>query len=318
MLSLLLSVALVATSQTPDVDAYGGRMLVTRGKPALWYKVSGLASGPVVVYLHGGPGYNSYDFEKSVGHKLEKKVRMVYLDQRGSGRSEPVTDVSQLGMEQLVGDVERLRQELKAPKIGIIGHAFGGLIALLYAKQHPNNVRSLVLVDTTGDMRAAVLYQLQHLAQVAPEAFPARAEALQKLNARLDLPPSARLMEAYALLGPVSAQRQLQWDSAEAQERHARLDEESALSSKNNPLVFARMQQDGYLDKARDDAMGPLWMPAVLLAGRKSHAVGTENIRAAAAAWQVPVHWFDHSGHLPYVDEPELFVSKALPILLHR
>lgn len=316
MLSLLLSVALVASPSSSD-EVSGGRMLSRDGQPALWYKVAGPSSAPVVLYLHGGPGYNSYDFERSVGRKLEKKLRMVYLDQRGSGRSATVEDPSLLGMEQLVDDVERLRVELKAPKIGIIAHAFGGMIALNYAKLHPDRIRALVLVEATGDLRAAVLNQLEHLAQVAPQAFPSRAPALQAL-AKSDKPPSARLMEAYALLGPLSAQRQLQWASAEAQQQHLRLDEESGLSTRSNPKVFTRMQQDGYLDLAQEDLMKPLRFPAALFAGRKSHVIGAENLRKAAAEWQVPVLWFEHSGHLPYMDEPESFASRAIAILAHR
>src|SRR4051812_32919663 len=53
----------------------------------LWFKLAGKADGPVVVYLHGGPGYNSHTFEKAVGALLEQKLKMIYLDQRGCGRS---------------------------------------------------------------------------------------------------------------------------------------------------------------------------------------------------------------------------------------
>ena len=57
MLALALSLRLAAAPpQAADADAYGGKLLMTEGQPALWYKVAGAAAGPVVVYLHGGPG----------------------------------------------------------------------------------------------------------------------------------------------------------------------------------------------------------------------------------------------------------------------
>ncbi|HLL56144.1 MAG TPA: alpha/beta hydrolase [Myxococcaceae bacterium] len=317
MLGLLLSLALAAAPDAPEADAQGGRLLVSEGQPALWYKVAGPASAPVVVYLHGGPGYNSYDFERAVGRRLEKKLRMVYLDQRGSGRSANVEDPSLLGMEALVGDVERLRLALKVPKIGIIAHAFGGMIALEYAKRHPDHVRAMVLVETTGDLRSALLHQLAYLAEVAPQVFPARTDTLRKLATGTG-PPSARLMEAYLALGPLSVQRHVQWPSAEAQAQHEQWNEESGLTGRGNPKVFARMQQEGYLDQPRKDVMAPLPFAAVLFAGRKSHAIGPSNLEAAAAAWKVGLVWFDRSGHRPYMDEPDAFATKAIAALTRR
>jgi proline iminopeptidase len=317
MLGLLLAITLAASPGSPEADSQGGRLLVSEGQPALWYKVSGPSSGPVVVYLHGGPGYNSYDFERAVGHRLEKKLRMVYLDQRGSGRSANVEDPSLLGMEALVGDVERLRVALKVPKIGIIAHAFGGMIALQYAKRHPDHVRAMVLVDTTGDMRAALIHQLEHLADVAPQAFPARTETLKRL-AVANGPPSARLMDAYLVLGPLSVQRQLHWALAEDQARHEQWNEESGLTGRGNPKVFVRMQQEGYLDQPQQDVMAPLPFQAALFAGKKSHVIGPENLKAAAAAWKANLVWFDRSGHRPYMDEPDAFAAKAIAVFSHR
>jgi len=318
MLALWLSMMLAASpGDAADVDAYGGRFLMTEGEPALWYKVAGLATGPVVVYLHGGPGYNSFDFERAVGRKLEKRLRMVYLDQRGSGRSATVEDASLLGMDALVEDVERIRQALKVPRIGIIAHSFGGMIALRYAKKHPDHVRALVLVETTGDLKSALQQQLAYLLQVAPQAFPNRQVALEKL-VKGEGPVSSRMLDAYALLGPLMAQRQIQWGSAEAQERHERLNEESGLAGRGNPKVYQRMTQDGFLDEPQRDVMQPLPFTAALFAGRKSHAIGQEALVSAAGAWTVPLVWFDKSGHMPYMDEPDLFASRAITVLSRR
>lgn len=69
---------------------------------------------PPVVFLHGGPGYNSYSFQALFGERIERPV--VYLDQRGSGRSGPLEDTEQgadtLDLDTLVGDVEALRDFL--------------------------------------------------------------------------------------------------------------------------------------------------------------------------------------------------------------
>jgi proline iminopeptidase len=79
----------------------------------LWYRVAGnrRSSLPPLVFLHGGPGYNSYSFAALEGPRLEKDLRVVYLDQRGSGYSERPAS-RDYAMATLVNDVEGLRHVL--------------------------------------------------------------------------------------------------------------------------------------------------------------------------------------------------------------
>src|SRR2546422_1269440 len=113
----------------------------------LWYRVAGrpAAGVPPVVFLHGGPGQGSYHFAALVGPYLERSLRMVYFDQRGSGNSErPWT--GEYSMATLVEDIEGLRRELGVPQIALIGHSFGGTLALEYAAAYPTRVARLVIV----------------------------------------------------------------------------------------------------------------------------------------------------------------------------
>ena len=124
-------------------------------KVRLWFKVAGQErlGEPPVLFLHGGPGYNSYSFEKTIGAQLEAHVQMVYLDERGSGRSErPVN--RDYSMATLVQDVEALRRSLGTQKLSLMGHSFGGTIALEYASRYPEHVEKLIVLDGAADMPA--------------------------------------------------------------------------------------------------------------------------------------------------------------------
>jgi proline iminopeptidase len=119
----------------------------------LYYRVAGLTTaGPPVIYLHGGPGYSSYSFAQTAGKRLETDLQMVYFDQRGSGCSERPWWSGAYSINLLVEDVEALRQKLHAEKISIIGHSFGGTIALEYASKYPEHVLKLVVVDAAIDV----------------------------------------------------------------------------------------------------------------------------------------------------------------------
>ena len=87
-------------------------------------------------FVHGGPGYNAYGFERSIGPRLERSIRMVYLDQRGCGRSAGGAEDLPLGMDETVADFERLRAQLGIARWSVIAHSYGGLVALVYASRH--------------------------------------------------------------------------------------------------------------------------------------------------------------------------------------
>lgn len=141
----------------------------------LWYRVAGRRDGVPIVLLHGGPGQGSQSFATLVGPLLEPSLRMVYLDQRGSGRSErPWNDAYSLDL--VVEDLEKLRQAWGVPRIGLIGHSIGSLLAMEYGAKYPDRVAGMVLAASGPDLPAAFNAQCDRLAGADPDAY-ARAVA---------------------------------------------------------------------------------------------------------------------------------------------
>ena len=96
----------------------------------LYFELDG--EGVVCLYLHGSPGYWSKSFQHFSGECLEENLQMVYLDQRGCGRSEhsPTQDYS---LSRLIDDIEELRVFLRIEEWFVMGHSFGGILAVNYA-----------------------------------------------------------------------------------------------------------------------------------------------------------------------------------------
>ena len=109
-----------------------------------WVRVVGDAGTPLVV-VHGGPGGFIYDFERLTGPSLEKLGRVVYYEQRGSGRSD---GDGRYGVPLLVDDLEQLRQHLDLPRITLLGISFGGDLAAEYSVAYPDRVAGLILQGT--------------------------------------------------------------------------------------------------------------------------------------------------------------------------
>jgi len=308
---LLLATGCAATPEAPGPgEGPEGALLATSDGTSIWYRVAGDRDAPAVLYLHGGPGYNCYDFERAAGPLLERRLRMVYLDQRGCGRS-PGTAETRLGTPPTVEDIDALRQGLGIGRLTLIGHSFGGLLALEYARLHPDRVDGLVLVDTTADLPVAFGHQAEVLERLAPAAAAAAGPAP---SAR---PALERLLAAYRIVGPEVAQRRLLFASDEGWARHEAWDEASGLRGRGVGVMLA-YAEEGCLDSSHPELMRTLGTRGVLLAGLRSGAVGVEGIEAAARAWGVPVRWFERSGHFVYADEPEAFAAAVVEFVEGR
>jgi proline iminopeptidase len=101
--------------------------ITTSDGVSLWVDVRG--EGPFCLYVHGGPGSGSLWMERFFGDFLEKHFTMVYLDQRGTGRSTSPAD-GDYSMQRMVSDFEELREALGVEQWLTLGHSFGGILQM--------------------------------------------------------------------------------------------------------------------------------------------------------------------------------------------
>ena len=108
---------------------------------------TGPLDAPTAVVLHGGPGGSSYVLREGLEDELEG-LRVLYLDQRGGGRSPALPEEPRLfTIDALVEDLEHLRDHLEVEGWTLLGHGFGGLLALDYARRYPQFSHRLVLIN---------------------------------------------------------------------------------------------------------------------------------------------------------------------------
>jgi proline iminopeptidase len=117
----------------------------------LYYMMVG--RGAPLVVLHGGPGA-SHDYFLPYLLPLARTNRLVFIDERGSGRSEKLDDPAGYTVENMAEDVEAVRQALGLGKISLLGHSYGGVVAQAYALKHQANLTHLVLCSTFHSTRA--------------------------------------------------------------------------------------------------------------------------------------------------------------------
>ncbi len=110
---------------------------------SLSYSQYGAKDGVPVIFLHGGPGGGCIPVASQ--YFDPKYYRVVLFDQRGAGKSEPHGEMKENTSQELVQDIERLRDHLGISKWHVFGGSWGSTLALLYAIAHPDKVKSLVL-----------------------------------------------------------------------------------------------------------------------------------------------------------------------------
>ena len=103
-------------------------------------------SGPPLFLIHGiGAAENAWQF---MVPKLSKYFSVITYDLRGHGKS-PVTNKN-FNLDELVDDLEKIREKTKFSKAHFAGHSLGGMIAPAYAIKFPHRVLSLCLLSTAA------------------------------------------------------------------------------------------------------------------------------------------------------------------------
>lgn len=112
----------------------------------LFYETFG--TGTPILILHGGPGLDHTYFLPQL-LRLSHRYKLIFFDERACGRSSADVDSSSMTMRTMVDDVDAVRVAFHLGRVNLLGHSWGGLLAMWYVLAHPENVKSLILVDPT-------------------------------------------------------------------------------------------------------------------------------------------------------------------------
>jgi proline iminopeptidase len=232
-------------------------------------------------------------YERQMPAALRDRLQLVHVDPRGAGRS--TGSFAELTFDLLADDLEAVRAALGLERTAVLGHSIAGVLAIEYARRHPESVSHAVAVGTPPSADMARLSALA-LAFFEEEA----AEERKRL-----------LLENLAALPPAPSPRQTLLAQTPMRFFDPRFDAAPLFEGAvNDPAVFQHLF--GKLARGWEvtaDA-GSLAVPLFVAVGRHDYVV--PHVLWDGIAPQLPdatVEIFEESGHQPFFEEPERFAT---------
>jgi proline iminopeptidase len=257
----------------------------------IYYEVRGEAKGTPLFLANGGPGFDhSYLHISDVWDRIAQNRPVVFWDQRGNGRSVDLKPGQSCTLADQVADLDALRAHLGYEKIDLLGHSWGGYLAMAYAAHHPEHIAHLVILDSAAPRWQDTRFLF---ADVYPEIEEKRnSRALAEMFGD-DSAVEANLHDYMSMLF-VSPEKRDAFLAAASSFAYRRTVNEMLNAD------LARFDLNPELPKFH--------FPTLVGAGRYDFNVApvtAYKIHQAIPGSKFVV--FERSGHLPFFEEPEAF-----------
>lgn len=160
----------------PPIEPFASERLAVSSLHTIHLEQCGNPQGVPVLFVHGGPGAGCSATDRRF---FDPAVfRVVLVDQRGAGRSRPLGELADNGIDALVADFELIREHLGIARWHVFGGSWGSTLGLYYAECHPQRVMSLCLRGIWLLRQLEIDWWLYGLRHLAPELWRAFAEHL--------------------------------------------------------------------------------------------------------------------------------------------
>jgi proline iminopeptidase len=141
-----------------------------------------VGQGRSIIVLHGGPDFD-HNYLLPDLDRLSDSFHLIFYDQRGRGRSAGNVRPEDVSLETEMQDLERLRQHFQLASVAVLGHSWGGLLAMEYATRYPERVSHVILMNTAPASRDDYLLLRQDL---IGRRAPGDVESLKALSSSVE------------------------------------------------------------------------------------------------------------------------------------
>ncbi|QHL88773.1 alpha/beta fold hydrolase [Nibribacter ruber] len=267
----------------------------------LYVKVSG--KGRPCVFIHGGPGAWSHSFEVLGLNTLEDSVQMIYVDQRGSGRSGKAPN-GNYSLQRMTQDFDEVRQQLGYPTWTVLAHSFGGILATEYAYYFPKTISRMILLNATLHLEYSAKVQIQKGLKILKPADP--APFVDEKRPYID-----RFMAIIQALNEKNAYHQLMYTTPEGLQK---MNEEDAKRPPNYAFGQVWANSPEYFQDFTE-VTRHLKMPVLVISGEQDFSIGPDHYKSFKFPNQTVASM--PGGHVIYLEQNAQF-QKAVKEFLKK
>ena len=259
----------------------------------LYYEIAG--EGRPILLSHGGLGAYDHTSFKPWLKQLADEFRLIYYDHRGGGLSDRPESLADFGDTDWGHDMEGLRKHLGYERVTVLGHSYGSSIATHFAVNYPERLEAVIFVSgyPAMDFMETVLTNLQE--RGTPEQVESAVAGFSGA-----IQTDEQLADMYALIGSLYFND----PNGEAAKIYGA---ETVYSA----VAFNRSIVDLLPAYDMADRIHEITAPTLILSGSNDWITPYEKTssrlhRDIAGSELVR---FEHSGHMPFAEEPDRFLQ---------
>ena len=263
----------------------------------LFFKAMG--SGEPIVVLHGGPGFDHRQFLPYIWELADRR-RVILFDQRGTGLSSGPVDAESISIETFIADIEGVRNAFNIEKMNLLGHSWGGILAMHYGIEHPDKLNALILCSTAASIESFAEMRANYEANRLPEDSKLLEEIYSSDEYQNNDPRAIeRFWRVY--FKPYFADPDLV----------ARLDLHFEKNTIENGTAVARFMMESVGDFDLHDQLAAIRCPTLIIHGNSDPMPETyaEKIHESIEGSELVIA--ENSGHWLFVDATETFSTSV-------
>jgi len=265
-----------------------------------FYKIVG--KGEAFVLLHGGPG-SFHDELYPFFLDFAKSHKVIFYDQRGNGKSTlNMIDSTTFNEELMVEDLEALRKEFGIEKLNLIGHSWGGLLAMYYAVKYPNNLKRLILVDAAPVNTELLIKSYEKLVSMYDSTDWNYVQKLWNSDEYLAGDPEVHNEALRIGEGTVIANKDVIDDFMKA----AAFNKTTA----KNAVALNSLATEMKLRIHVQDSLSKIQCPTLIISGKEDFIVLEAPLLAKQLISNSEIVFIEGAGHYPHIENNESFFNK--------
>jgi L-proline amide hydrolase len=269
-----------------------------------WYRIIGKQEEPgklPLICLHGGPGA-THDYFASLEAFASTGRRVILYDQLGWGKSDHPSDPAMWTVDLFVEELYEIQRALGLVSAHILGHSWGGMLAMEYALTQPAGLASLVLADTLASAK-----EWAREARRLVQELPAETQEIIRVHEAAGTTGSAEYKEAKIVFSRRHVGGHIDPQPEWVKEAFKKCGVNEVYLTMWGPSEF-------YVTGTLKDwditaRLGEIHAPTLVVCGRDDEATPrlAETIRRSIPGADLVI--FEKSAHFPHIEEAERFME---------